>query len=872
MTLLNGVAMLATFTVIVPILIHLRKRRKSKVVDWPAMQFLMRTVTSRRRGVTLENLLLLLMRCLLVLLFVLAMARPAIESSRFLSWLMFFLLAGCGLLLLTAAIVSNWQRRNRFIGIVVAACLFGVAGATLSIGPESLVDSELDRDLALVIDSSLTMTLGDDGTSHFDNAIAQARSLIETLSGNSTVSIVIAGPITETVDGSPFRNLRKADQVLATLEPVAGGADVESAIQQATSLLKRAPNAWKQVLLLTDDQLCTWESADESRLAGRWWATNEATLKSDLESGRLDPSEDEEIERSGRASEAEFACAAIVAHMPKNTTNLSVDRLNVKSSLVTANRPVPIEVDVRNGGSTTIQDVVVKLLIDGRDAASETLLQIEPGVSSTVRFLHAFPKSGQHVVSGTIEISDHLSEDNRIDSVIEVVSHLSILVVNGSTEADPAQQSATFAQLALDPTSIREPPIGDEIGNAGEGDASRAIIATVISAARLNEIKSLENVQLVMLCDVPRLPVDAAERLARFVEEGGGLWVIPGEQADTSFYNHWRVPQTDDPMMPAQLGKRNQWFGEAAVDGRVPRLGVAFDVAGRPFIRDLFERGGHDLADVSLFQFWSVTPSEAAIVGMRLTNGTALFMEQALGRGRVLLQSVSFARRDSTFPATLSFPVLMHLWAQHLAASQAMTSNIEPTSEFLTDLAARIKPTEKIGTLQLSEPSGAKREIRVRWEQDAPFAQVGRAVVPGVYQLHNKNTGASVASFAVHRDTEESDLSTVSEDRLSEISRELGIEFIEDVKQLAAPVSNNSVGAEIWDALLFTVLWLLAGECVVTKWIRSRRNVAPIATSVSNGRHDLRPSVSPFATALDSSGLSEDVSVVDSVDTSVGAP
>jgi hypothetical protein len=842
MTLLNSVAMLAAFAVIVPILIHLRKRRKSKVVDWPAMQFLTRTVTIRRRGVTLENLLLLLLRCLLVLLFVLAMARPAIESGRTFSWLMFFLSAGCGLLLLTMAIVCGWQRRNRIIGVMVAAFLFAVAMATLSVGPKSLVDSEMDRDIALVIDSSLTMTLGDDEKSHFDRAIAQARSLVGTLSGNSTVSIVLAGPFTETVDGSPFRNLRRADEVLGTLTPVAGGSALQSAIQQATSLLKRAPNIRKQVLLLTDDQLYAWESIDESSLAGQ-----------------------------SSVDKAEIAYAAIVSHIPTKTTNVSVDRLEIKSSLVNAGRPVPIEMEIRNGGSTTIQNVAVKLLVDGREAAADSLIQIEPEVSSTVQFLHAFPKSGQHVVSGSIEIADQLSEDNRIDSVIDVIPHLSILVVNGSTDPDPAQQSATFARLALDPTSLRDPPNGDDIGNA-----SRAIIATNIEASRLEEIDSLDNFQLVMLCDVPRLPSDTAERLARFVQEGGGLWVIPGEQTDTSFYNNWRVPHSDESIMPAQLGERTQWIGEPSPDGRIPRLGVALDVAGRSFISDLFERGSHDLADISLFRFWSMTPSEQAIVGMRLTNGESLFAEQSLGRGRVLLQSVSLARRDSTFPATLGFPVLMHLWTHHLSASHAVTSNIEPTSDLLTDLSARVNSTEKIGTLQLREPSGSKREIPVSWEQDSSFAQVGRVAVPGVYELKHPKTGAPVASFAVQRNKDESDLSAVSEDRLSEVSRELGIEFIDDVNQLTAAVVSETVGAEIWDALLFTVLWLLAGESLVTKWIRSRRKVAPTVDAESNG-----PQVNPFpvrtfATAMKSSGPWEDVSFGDplnaSTNATVGAP
>lgn len=877
MTLLNGVAMMAAFAVIVPILIHLRKRRKSKVVDWPAMQFLTRTVTSRRRGVTLENLLLLLLRCLLVLLFVLAMARPAIESGRTFSWLMFFLLTGCGLLLLTMAIVSGWQRRNRIIGVMVAVFLFAVATATLSFGPKSLVDSEMDRDIALVIDSSLTMTLGDDDTSHFDRAIMQARSLVETLSGTSTVSIVLAGPFTETVDGSPFRNLRRVDEVLGTLTPVAGGADLQSAIQQATSLLKRAPNTRKQVLLLTDDQLCTWESfentvpleggsdavaAGEGGSLPNGLSNGKASLPARSSRSSLRDGE----EGFGKGSSAEIACAAIVAPLPKKTTNISVARLEMKSSLATAGRPVPIEIEIRNGGSSTIQNVAVKLLVNGREAAIESLIQIEPKVSSTVRFLHAFPKSGQHVVSGSIEIADQLPEDNRIDTVIDVIPHLSILIVNGSTDPDPTQQSATFARLALDPTSLREPTDGDDIGNA-----SRAIVATTIEASRLEEIDSLEKFQLVMLCDVPRLPSAAAEQFSRFVEEGGGLWVIPGEQADTSFYNNWRVPQSNESIMPAQLGERTQWIGEPTLDGRIPRLGVALDVAGRPFIRDLFERGGHDLADISLFRFWSMTPSEQAIVGMRLTNGETLFAEQALGRGRVLMQGVSLARQDSTFPATLGFPVLMHLWTHHLTSSHAVTSNIEPTSDLLTDLSSRMDSKERIGTLKLREPSGSKREIPVSWEQDSPFAQVGRVAVPGVYELRHAKTGAPIASFAVQRNKEESDLSAVSKDRLSDVSREHGIEFIDDVSQLAAPVVSETVGSEIWDKLLFTVLWLLAGECLVTKWIRSRRRVAPVMVSESNVLHDTPFPVRPFATAMKSSSPWEDGFVHDSLNASTNA-
>jgi len=115
-------------------------------------------------------------------------------------------------------------------------------------------------------------------------------------------------------------------------------------------------------------------------------------------------------------------------------------------------------------------------------------------------------------------------------------------------------------------------------------------------------------------------------------------------------------------------------------------------------------------------------------------------------------------------------------------------------------------------------------------------------------------------------------LSAVSEDRLAEIGRELGVEFIDDVGQLAATIVSETIGFEIWDTLLFIVLWLLAGECLVTKWIRSRRSVTPIAESESN---DPFP-VAPFSTAMGNSDRWENVAVDDSIRASdsafVGAP
>ncbi|NQT50474.1 BatA domain-containing protein, partial [bacterium] len=64
-----------------PIVIHLLNRFRHKEVDWAAMALLRRALVVRSRQVRIEDLLILVLRCLAVLLLALAMARPTIRSA-----------------------------------------------------------------------------------------------------------------------------------------------------------------------------------------------------------------------------------------------------------------------------------------------------------------------------------------------------------------------------------------------------------------------------------------------------------------------------------------------------------------------------------------------------------------------------------------------------------------------------------------------------------------------------------------------------------------------------------------------------------------------------------------------------------------------
>jgi hypothetical protein len=83
---LNPWLLLGTLGVGVPILIHLLNRYRFKETDWAAMQFLSRAARVRSRQIRLKDILLLFLRCMAVLLFTLALARPTVRPSG-VSWL-----------------------------------------------------------------------------------------------------------------------------------------------------------------------------------------------------------------------------------------------------------------------------------------------------------------------------------------------------------------------------------------------------------------------------------------------------------------------------------------------------------------------------------------------------------------------------------------------------------------------------------------------------------------------------------------------------------------------------------------------------------------------------------------------------------------
>jgi hypothetical protein len=185
-----------------PVLIHLLNRRRFRVVEWAAMEFLRQAVRRSRRMLRLRDLLLLVLRTVGVLLFGLALARPYFTR------------------------------------------------ATAAVSPGQPVHG------VVLVDNSLSMSYEELDRTLLDLAKLKARQWIERQPSGSRFSIL---PLCGAVAGlnlDPLPTRDDALEALAAIRTVDRAATASGAVQLAQEACRRAPELpAKQIVLIGDAQV-----------------------------------------------------------------------------------------------------------------------------------------------------------------------------------------------------------------------------------------------------------------------------------------------------------------------------------------------------------------------------------------------------------------------------------------------------------------------------------------------------------------------------------------------------------------------------------------------------------------------------------------
>ena len=200
---LAGLAALA-----IPVIIHLINREKRVVVQFPSLMFLHKIPYRSIRRQKLRHLLLLLLRCLALLLFVAAFARP-------------------------------WFERSKHAGA-------GSSGA---------------REVVILVDRSYSMGYGD----RWSKALDKAREVVRAISANDRATIVFfANEPSAATD--PTADRARLENALKTAKLSSEATRYAPAIKFASDIVGGSNLPRKDIILISDFQKAGWAKREELAL------------------------------------------------------------------------------------------------------------------------------------------------------------------------------------------------------------------------------------------------------------------------------------------------------------------------------------------------------------------------------------------------------------------------------------------------------------------------------------------------------------------------------------------------------------------------------------------------------------------------------
>ena len=198
-----------------PILIHLMHKRKYKETHWAAMRFLLEAARKNSRRIRLEQLLLLIVRILIVVFIVLAVAQPFVETMG------------------------------------------------------SYFEAEIPTHRIIVVDASFSMNYQSGGEPLFDSAKEMARQIAEAANRGDAFNLIrIRDSEPRTVIRQPAYDSQSVVEVVEQMRPTEESGDIVATLKTVAEVVDdaSAPGR-KEITIITDLQSENWSPAVAERRA-----------------------------------------------------------------------------------------------------------------------------------------------------------------------------------------------------------------------------------------------------------------------------------------------------------------------------------------------------------------------------------------------------------------------------------------------------------------------------------------------------------------------------------------------------------------------------------------------------------------------------
>jgi hypothetical protein len=676
---------------------------------------------------------------------------------------------------------------------LIALIVLALAQPRLSGGP---FGSRGGRDVIVVLDNSGSTAQKTERGDVFHALLEQTERVLDDLSGNDRVRVLLAADPVEWLEAEP-REMdgaarRQLMERLKQCRPTAGACNMLRALQVAAEA-GSDDHAARQIFVLTDRQVHGWRTD-----AGAAWAR----CRQQIESG------------------AHPAAVRVISppELPPAVSNLQISAMRSNRLVAGVGDRITLSVTVRNTGRSRAEATLLRLLDGGESVASAPVRALGPDESTMVTFDRPMEGPAVRLLETQLDRPDDLPLDNRAALAVEVVREVPILAVQGARYREPLRDSTDLLALAL-----------------GYGDIVKGRYQSVFRPSRVMDFdlkpELLKRCRCVVLANVTTLAPQVLDALKAYVRQGGGLWIIPGDDTDAAVLNRTFF-EDGRGLLPLPLGIAVGQLGDPERFEQIPPPAV-----NHPATALLADTQRLDIHRAKVYRRYLLNSRDhprRAWVLLATADGSPLVVERAEGRGRVLQQALPLNATWSSLASCQALVPLIHEWLWYLAEPGMTHWTREPGEPLTATFAAG----EADPFAELETPTGRAVRIAGTARGDQRVFQFTRAYWPGVYRLKLKDPGGRSfeRSFVIRSDPQESELTRLSEADVNMLQIVGGLRFDDAADGARWPVPPEAIQPQpVWAWLLLVLVGLMAVEVLMAGLSRRRGRQEESEAPVTRG-------------------------------------
>lgn len=689
-----------------------------------------------------------------------------------------------GAMHLLEAVLRKNRRRVKLeqIILLIVRCSIPCLLALLMARPVLTGDAPLlgraKTTLILLADNSYSMEAGGPARSNFHQLKEIAGQILEHLEPGSEATVVqMAGGAAPLLDEPTFDLARVKDELFKARAGF-GAASVPDALKVAAGILARPQlQVNREVVVLSDFQQVSWSDAD---------APGRAHVTDLLRQGAVTPH-------------------LTFLHVGTETRdNVAVESpLDISRKILGVGQKLQVRAKVRNTGDSTYPDLKVVFKVDGKER-SVSQITLGPRETAQVLFTHAFETAGSHVLEVYAE-ADPLQADNSALASVPVWNRVPVLLVSGDSNPEPLKGETDFVEIALRPYGIGKVELAD-------------LLTTRVVDVRDFDPKSLAEVRVVLLANVPQLTEAQLRGLEGFVREGGGLLIFPGNRINSAWYNT-TFAADGKGLLPARV---------ESLAGTLTASGAHARVVSQTYEHEALElfndpRNGN-LSDAEIWLWYKMRDEtqapragEGVTVLARLDTRDPFLVEKKYGEGRVIQCCLPCDADWSNLPMRPFYLPLMQQLTTYLASTVYPPRNVEvgkPLVAFLPAADAGKKAT-------MTDPESRTSAVPVVVKGNRAVAEFARTPLPGLYTLDAP--GAEKVHFVVNVDRQESELRQLSAEQIEAVAKGMGAHVAASFADYRQQEQKRRFGQEVWQFLLAVMIALIFAELLLQQWFARRR-------------------------------------------------